>query len=255
MVRGSTAQRDLNPTLEGEREMTLKLIKAGVATIAMLTACVAAQAADMPIKTPYYKGPMRSVVAYYNWTGFYAGVNAGYGFGTSNWSLPGVSTSPKGVVAGGTLGYNWQAGSIVYGIEGDFDWSGVKGSASCFAVSTCETSNPWLATVRGRLGYAFDRWLPYITAGGAYGNVKATTSAPPPGVPASASKSEFGWTAGAGLEYAMMGNWTAKIEYLYVDLGSFNAATAPLTNNVSFKESLVRVGLNYKFSGPIFSRY
>src|SRR6476660_3573890 len=137
--------------------MTLKLIKAGVATLALLAACVTARAADMPIRTPYYKGPVRSVVSYYNWTGFYAGINGGYGWGTSTWSLlPGTEIKPKGALFGGTLGYNYQVGSIVWGLEGDFDWSGVKGSVSCVpGVVTCETSSSWLATFRGRIGYAF----------------------------------------------------------------------------------------------------
>jgi outer membrane immunogenic protein len=234
--------------------MTFKLIKAGVGALALLAVPLAAQAADVPIKAPYYKGAPRSVVSYYNWTGFYAGVNAGYGLGTSSWSLPGTAVKPKGAMFGGTAGYNWQSGAIVYGIEGDFDWSGVKGSADCGGV-TCTTTNNWLATFRGRVGYAFDRWLPYVTAGGAYGNVKATLSAPVPGVTTSASSNQFGWTFGAGLEYAFLGNWTAKVEYLYVDLGRFNTGVGAVVNNVSFKENVVRVGLNYKFSGPIFSRF
>jgi outer membrane immunogenic protein len=155
---------------------------------------------------------------------------------------------------GGTLGYNWQAGAIVYGLEGDFDWSGVKGNVAC-GIGTCETANTWLATFRGRLGYAFDRWLPYITAGGAYGSVKATASLPVAGFTASESKDKLGWTAGLGLEYAFLGNWTAKVEYLYADLGSVDLGTAPVVNTVSFKENIVRAGLNYKFSGPIFSRF
>ena len=110
---------------------------------------------------------------------------------------------------------------------------------------------PWLATLRGRVGYAIDRWLPYITGGAAYGNVKASTSAPI-GAFTSASHNQLGWTAGVGLEYAFLGNWTAKIEYLYVDLGSFDAGPAPTVNNVSFKENILRAGLNYKFSGPVF---
>jgi outer membrane immunogenic protein len=230
--------------------MTFKVIKASVAALALLVIPFAAQAADVPIKAPYYKG-QHSVVSYYNWTGFYAGVNAGYGFGSSTWSAPAASPKPKGFLAGGTAGYNWQSGAIVYGVEGDFDWSDVKGTVACAGLLTCETSSSWLATFRGRVGYAFDRWLPYITGGGAYGSVKAT-----PGIAALASSSnQLGWTVGAGLEYAFMGNWSAKLEYLYVDLGSFNAAIAPAVNNVSFKENIVRAGLNYKFSGPIFSRF
>ena len=194
------------------------------------------------------------MISYYNWTGFYAGINVGYGFGSSDWSaVPTASNKPKGMLAGGTLGYNWQAGAFVYGLEGDFDWSGVKGSATCAVSFTCETANTWLATFRGRAGYAIDRWLPYITAGGAYGNVKATSTIA--ALSTSTSKDKLGWTAGAGVEYAFLGNWTAKLEYLYVDLGSSDLGTAAVPNNVSFKENIVRAGLNYKFSGPIFSRF
>jgi outer membrane immunogenic protein len=235
--------------------MTFKLIKAGVAALALLAMPFAAEAADMPIKTPYYKGSPRSVIAYYNWTGFYAGLNFGYGFGTSNWDFPAVSVKPKGMMVGGTLGYNWQAGAIVYGIEGDLDWADVKGSATCLAGTlTCETKNDWLGTARVRLGYAFDRWLPYVTGGGAFGNVKATAT--PAALGGSANKTQIGWTFGAGLEYAFMGNWSAKLEYLYVDLGKFDTGfTTPVADNVTFKENIIRAGINYKFAGPIFSRF
>ena len=234
--------------------MNSKFIGTGLAALALLASSFAAQAADIP--PPVYKG-VRSVVAYYNWTGFYAGINGGYGFGTSSWSDPvGTSIKPKGALFGGTLGYNYQVGSLVYGLEGDFDWSGVKGSADCVpGLITCETRNRWLATFRGRVGYAFDRWLPYITGGGAYGNVRATATDFTGIVVATESKSQLGWTVGAGLEYAFLGNWTAKIEYLYVDLGNFDAGVAPFATNVNFRENIVRAGLNYKFSGPIFSRY
>src|SRR5665647_339331 len=138
-------------------------------------------AADLP--RPSYKAPIYSVPGY-NWTGFYAGINGGYGFGKSDWSGPGGtgSTSPKGPLAGVTLGYNLQTGSWVWGLEGDVDYSWVKGSAvgtglACGGVG-CETKNSWLATARGRLGYAgWDRWLPYITGGLAYGQVKMTPAA------------------------------------------------------------------------------
>jgi outer membrane immunogenic protein len=196
----------------------------------------------------------RSVMAYYNWTGFYVGANVGYGWGKSNWDLPAVNTAPKGMIFGGTVGYNWQTGSIVYGIEGDYGWSMIKGSVACAAAS-CETKNNWLGTVRGRLGYAFDRYLPYITAGGAFGEVQATNTNAGFGT---AKKMLTGWTAGAGFEYAFLGNWTAKIEYLYVDLGKFDcgaACSAVIPDNVSYSGNIVRAGLNYKFSGPIFSRF
>jgi outer membrane immunogenic protein len=233
--------------------MNFKLLGTGLAAITLLATTFSAQAADIP--PPVYKG-IRPVVAYYNWTGFYLGINGGFGWGKSDWSaVPTASNKPEGWLFGGTLGYNYQVGSFVWGLEGDIDWSGIKGSADCAAGVTCETSNRWLGTIRGRLGYAFDRWLPYITGGGAFGNVKATVSAPAFGLSGSTSGTQFGWTAGAGFEYAFLGNWTAKIEYLYVDLGTFDAGTAPVVNNVSLKENIVRAGLNYKFSGPIFSHF
>jgi outer membrane immunogenic protein len=219
---------------------------------AALTFTGLAQAADMPVKG------VRPVIAYYNWTGLYAGINGGYGFGTSNWTVggPPASIKPKGGMLGGTIGYNWQAGSIVYGIEEDLDWSWVEGSAAC-AGFTCSTRNKWYATARGRIGYAFDRWLPYITAGGAFGSVGGKNTAVTDHFNYS---TRVGWVAGAGLEYAFLGNWSAKVEYLYMDLGNFSCdegctgGVKPGTS-ISFKESMVRVGLNYKFSGPIFSRY
>src|SRR6185295_17341923 len=150
------------------------------------------------------------------------------------------------------LGYNYQVGSWVLGIEGDYDWANVTGNSPCFAAATCEIKNSYLATFRGRFGYAYDRWLPYLTAGGAYGDVKATINP----VAFTASKALFGWTVGAGVEYAFLGNWTAKLEYLYVDLGNFDTGfTTPVVDHVNFREHVVRAGLNYKFSGPIFSRY
>jgi outer membrane immunogenic protein len=233
--------------------MRLKLLGAGVAALALLATSFSAQAADIP--QPVYKGP-RSVVSYYNWTGFYAGINGGYAWGSSNWDFPvGVSPKPKGWLAGGTLGYNYQTGSWVWGLEGDFDWADVKDDVACGAF-TCRTKQHWLATARGRVGYAFDRWLPYFTGGGAFGRIQAKSTNPAaPGD----SNNQVGWTVGGGIEYAFVGNWSAKIEYLYVDLGKFNCgiscAVGATTNNVSFTENVVRAGFNYKFSGPIFSRY
>ena len=230
--------------------MNFKIIGSGVAALALLATSFSAEAADMPRSV--YKGT-RSVVAYYNWTGIYAGLYAGYGWGESNWDIPAVQVKPKGFLVGGTLGYNYQTGSFVWGLEGDIGWSDVKGSVACLGLLSCETENRWLGTARGRLGYAFDRFLPYITGGAAFGSVRATLN---PGPLATATQTRTGWTAGGGLEYAFLGNWTAKIEYLYVDLGSFDPGfVIPPTNSVSFKESIVRGGLNYKFSGPIFTRW
>ena len=121
----------------------------------------------------------------------------------------------SGGMVGGTVGYNWQIGQFVVGVEGDIDWAGIKGSTTCCA-GRCKTRNTWLATVRGRLGYAFDRFLPYVTGG-----LRSATSARPPGFPGG-STTNAGWTVGAGVEFGIASNVSVKAEYLYVDLGNFN---------------------------------
>jgi outer membrane immunogenic protein len=224
--------------------MNTRLTRICYAIVALLLGSFAAQAADLP--QPSYKAPAYVGPSYANWTGFYVGLNAGYGFGKSSWDFPpGLDLKPKGVVAGGTFGYNFQTGTWVWGIEGDFDYSGMKSSDTAIcAPGTCEVKLPWLATGRLRLGYAgWNNWLPYITAGAAYGDVKAST---PLG---DASKSKIGWTAGAGVEYAMWTNWSVKLEYLYVDLGKFDcgAMCGAVSDNITYKASIVRAGLNYRF--------
>jgi outer membrane immunogenic protein len=221
--------------------MIAKLIRPCFAVVALLTASAAAQAADLPQS---YKAPAYVAPAYANWTGFYLGLNGGYGFGKSAWDAPVVSPDPKGALFGITGGYNFQTGTWVWGIEGDIDASTLKGTQAC-TFGTCETKNSWLSTVRARLGYAgWNNWLPYITGGAAIGEVKADDSF------GSAQQTKVGWTAGAGVEYALMTNWSVKLEYLYADLGKMDcgghcAAITP--DDVSFKTNLVRAGINYRF--------
>ena len=124
-----------------------------------------------------YKSP--AMVSPYNWTGFYLGINGGGGWGGSDWNGMGVGTSPSGGMIGLTAGYNWQGtgNPWVFGLEGDIDWTGVKGSTAC-GCFTCQTRNNWLGTVRGRVGYAWDRIMPYFTVGAAFGNIEAKVSGP-----------------------------------------------------------------------------
>ena len=218
-----------------------RLVLAGAGAIAMAAMMASAQAADMPrrsampAKAPAYVSPA------YNWTGVYAGINGGGGWGRSNFSAPFATGNfdTDGWQLGGTLGYNYQVGQVVFGLETDIDWSNVKGSSACGVGLTCETSNNWLGTARGRIGYAFDRFMPYITGGLAYGDVDNSIT----GL-GSSSTTKAGYAIGGGLEAAIAGPWTAKIEYLYADLGS---ATAPGGSDVEFKTNLVRGGLNYRF--------
>ncbi|MGI8526760.1 MAG: outer membrane beta-barrel protein [Pseudolabrys sp.] len=204
-------------------------------------------AADLP--RPAYKAAPPLYAAPFSWSGFYIGLNGGYGWGKSSWSNVLGTTGDfnvKGFVGGGTLGYNLQTGVYVFGLEGDIDYSAIKGTAdaSCGAGS-CDTRNTWLGTARGRVGYAWDRWLPFITGGAAFGGIRMT----PLAGGTSESQTRVGWTLGGGVEYAFMNSWSAKLEYLYVDLGktSCGATTCGLDTDVEFRTSIIRAGLNYRF--------
>jgi outer membrane immunogenic protein len=216
----------------------------------LLSAPLAAQAADLP-----QRPPPPAPIAYipvpppvYNWGGVYIGVNGGYGFGTAKWTPSGGSAnsvSANGGIAGGTLGFNYQVGALVMGVEGDFDWSGINSSTAgnvCVVTGNCQTGNTWLSTLRGRAGFAADRVLFYGTAGGAFGNEQLTSGS------VTNTRTQAGWTAGAGVEYAIDRNWTAKVEYLYVNLGTATCTTACATpTSVALTDNLIRVGVNYKF--------
>jgi outer membrane immunogenic protein len=218
--------------------------------VAMLTVVPVgyALAADMSQSAP--PPPFVPVVAtVYNWGGIYLGLNGGYAFGSSKWSSSPVSSgnfSVTGPAIGGTLGVNIQSDAFVFGVETDLDYSPVKGDAPPVFCATCQTSNTWLGTTRARAGYAANRVLFYGTAGGAYGNIKATV------LGLSNTTTEFGWVAGGGVEAAFTDNWTGRLEYLFVDLKNGSCTSAcgspPATaQSVSFAESLVRAGIDYKF--------
>jgi outer membrane immunogenic protein len=226
--------------------MKCKIIQTGVIAAALLMAPLAAQAADL--RSPAYKAPAYSAPGF-SWSGFYVGLNGGYGWGDASFSDPVIAdfnTRATGWLAGGTLGYNLQTGSWVWGVEGDFDISTVKGTNTTICGgSGCEFSNSWLATARGRIGYAgWSNWLPYFTGGAAYGDFKFTT----PGG-ASETTSKLGWTLGAGVEYAFMGSWSVKAEYLYVDLGSFTCSptTCGPDTQITMPLNIARIGVNYRF--------
>ncbi len=219
----------------------IQFVLAGLLALAMATP---SSAADLPRKDPIYTAPV------FTWGGVYVGINGGYGWGTSDWSSAVTAGSPKprGGLLGGTLGYNVQTGGLVWGLEADLDYSWAKGTDTAgigvCAAPGCETRNTYLATGRGRLGFAADRWLPYITGGAALGGVKMS-----PNNGLSQTKGKFGWTLGGGVEYAVTGAWSIKAEYLYVDLGrtTCSAATCGIDTDVKFKDNVVRTGLNYRF--------
>jgi outer membrane immunogenic protein len=221
-----------------------RILLASVAAISLATGAAAADLPRYGAPAPGYVG-----APLYLWTGFYAGLNAGYGWGSSNWDgVPTGDFDASGPVVGGQIGFNYQYRQAVFGVEGDLNWSDIKGATTvpgCTPAFPCATANDWLSTVRGRVGYAFDRLMPYATAGAAFGNVKATS----PGF-VGTDTTQTGWSAGVGLEVGIVGNVTAKAEFLHVDLGGAPCALAcglPAGNNVDFSANLLRGGVNVRF--------
>ena len=214
---------------------------------------------DPPIVTKAAAPPLPP----FSWTGVYLGLNGAYSFGSSDWTRIVIGASSgnfgtSGFAFGGTVGANYQIGHFVIGVEGDGDWTDASGfgtfTAASFCAGGCLTNNSWVATARGRIGYAFDRILAYGTGGAAFGDVRANFSNDPV-----SSATEAGWTVGAGVEVALAANWTAKAEYLFVDLGNGlcmaecaiqHPRALPTIPDiaVTFNESLVRAGVNYKFT-------
>lgn len=218
------------------------LIVSGVSALALVAGLASAQAADLPARAPVVKAPP-IVAPVFTWTGPYVGINAGYGFGESNrWggAAPG-GFDVDGALVGVTAGYNWQMNQAVFGLEGDIAWSDIRGSGVCTGVG-CSVRNDWLGTFRGRLGYAAGQFMPYVTGGLAVGNIKATAAGF-----GTSDTTNAGWTVGAGVEAALWGPVSAKVEYLYVDLGRGDNIPGTAGTKADFTTNIVRAGLNYRF--------
>lgn len=238
---------------------------------AALCITASARAADLPAAPPpVYKAPSVMYAMPYNWSGFYIGGNLGYGWATASADLTGPggltgsgSEDLNGGIFGLQAGYNWQLGQMVVGIETDIQATSQKASqtAAC-AAATCgvdvtatrDSKLPWFGTTRLRLGYAADRWLPYITAGVAYGahTVDITASTATASGSSSSSETRAGFTVGGGVEVGLAPNWSAKLEYLYIDSGTLTTSTTvagygTVTADERVKNNVVRGGLNYRF--------
>jgi outer membrane immunogenic protein len=255
----------------------------------------AASAADLGAR-PYSKAPV-FVEPGYDWTGFYIGANVGYSWGrSSDTSTLNAGAGPAlftdinrskmdGVVGGAQIGYNWQMQNWLWGVEGDFQGTGQRGihsytcpSGVCTALVSVTPVLPgpalpvaltqqldWFGTARVRGGFLVSPTvLLYATGGLAYGQVDSRSTL----VGATTSNIIHpGWTVGAGVEGVIVGDWTAKLEYLYVDLGrvsdTFNSSLVALGGatlllssfNSRITDNIVRVGFNYKFSGPGIPKY
>jgi outer membrane immunogenic protein len=259
-----------------------KLLVAGIAAAAFCGA--PSLAADMPTKAPVYKAAPP-----FDWTGWYAGANVGYGFGSDRINFdpldagavtraafvtPQLADDPKGFLGGLQLGANKQVGNIVYGVETDISFSQIRDNVSGPIQIDWLTSGvqklDWFGTLRARAGLVtLDRSLIYVTGGPAYGRATLSTNTLQvlnsfPGgclsggdfcMTGSSEKWMVGWTIGGGWEYAFASNWSAKLEYLYYDLGKITDINPQIngTSGITFqgstevKGNIVRVGLNYKF--------
>jgi outer membrane immunogenic protein len=197
-----------------------------------IAACMAgsASAADLPrgpYQSPYVATPM--AVAF-SWMGPYIGANVGYQWG----STTNNPTDPSGIVGGLQAGYNFQSGQFVFGAETDIQLSNADDTFAPY-----KFSNPWFGTVRGRAGYAMNNILFYATGGLAYGGLRGEISG------LSEDKTHLGWTAGAGVEVGFTPNWSAKVEYLYVDLADRGYSVTGTNNGL--ESNLLRFGVNYRF--------
>ncbi|HEX5508181.1 MAG TPA: outer membrane protein [Pseudolabrys sp.] len=263
-------------------------LKSLLSAVLLAAGISAAYATDLPVKAPAYKAPILAVPP--SWTGWYAGINAGYGFGsvgnTFNLNPPtgnpfdtiNASNHLNGFIGGGQVGYNYQItpNSWVAGIEADLQYTNFKGSDSFSGVVpplfrpgsrfvyNQDQRVDWLATVRGRLGWTpgDHTFLLYATGGLAVGGVKASDSLSLVGGGATitwagdSSTTRAGWTIGGGIEARVAENWTAKLEYLYYDLGHLTVAANSVpatgivgTTDFEFRGNIVRAGLNYRFTG------
>lgn len=255
------------------------LAAAGAASLLIASAAGMARAADLPMKVP--------PVPMYSWTGFYGGINGGYGLaddpfnqtlasaGVAETSSINSRVDPNGAIFGGQVGYNYQSGHAVYGVEGDFQWSGQRDTAGCgieclaapgvtFIAGSAGQDIKWFGTARARLGWADNGWLLYVTGGGAWAGIDATTAFSETGFGINLAQSNTtgftrgGWVVGGGAEVRIFGPWSAKFEYLYMDFGKISdtltisalpfGTTATITSNSKIQDSIIRIGLNYRFN-------
>jgi outer membrane immunogenic protein len=241
--------------------MVLRAFVSGLAlALASAASIGSAVAADLPAPMPAPVAPVASApAAIYNWTGFYFGGHLGAGFANSSWSDPFTGAantfgSGAGFLGGAQAGANYQLNMLVLGVEGDFSWTGLKGSGVDSIGDAIGTNTQWTSTVTGRIGAAFNRLLLYGKGGVAFAQDQSNFT-DTFGNGANTAFMRTGWTAGAGLEYGITRNWSAKIEYDYLSFGpqalNFTTATTPLyTSNAGLNVQEVKAGVNFRFGGP-----
>lgn len=243
-----------------------------VGGVAFLTLGASALAADLQIRSP---GKAPPPVAF-SWTGLYVGVHLGYGLSTKEWYLPNQpnlspgglrlgSDTISGIVGGGQLGFNYQVGNTVFGIEAAFSGADVSGETCNFTVGPqnllCTSRVNWVATLTGRLGVAMDHLLAYFKGGAAWVSDEHRMQFFIGALEPTASKTVLGYTVGVGVEYALTRNWSVSLEYDYIGLGEdrFSFTFPAQTGYADIRQRIhtVRFGGNYRFDwgAPIVASY
>jgi outer membrane immunogenic protein len=236
-----------------------------IGVVGLAAVAGAASAADLPART-YTKSPPAYVAAVYDWSGFYIGVNGGWGGANNSWglqtsggSIPEGGTNANGGTVGGQIGYRWQSGAAVFGVEAQGNWANLTGTNTSLALQNAGLDNhsnlDAFGFFTGQIGYAWNNVLLYAKGGAAvtdtkYSDLITGTSA----VVATSGDTRWGGVVGAGLEYGFAPNWSAAVEYDHLFMGNntdnLGGATGLLaTDSISQNVDLVTVRLNYKFGG------
>ncbi|MDD1528830.1 hypothetical protein C7U92_14850 [Bradyrhizobium sp. WBOS7] len=225
-----------------------------LASACLFALAAPASAADLAAR-PYTKAPVAPLASVYNWTGFYLGIVGG-----GAWEASSGDPKMQGGFVGGTAGYNWQTGNVVFGLEADAAWADVSASAAgtVFVAgvggvpASLTSKTDAMGTVRGRIGWAINNVLLYGTGGYAWIDNKLTATLG--GLSASDSKFHSGWTVGAGVEAFFAPQWSVKGEYLYrsLDGETYFSGTVP-TGTLNLHT--VQVGVNYHFGAPVVAKY
>jgi outer membrane immunogenic protein len=235
-----------------------------------------ASAADLAAR-PYTKAPPPMVVAAYDWSGFYLGLNGGGGWSHKCWDISNVGgvpigSSPEGCnnasggIAGGQIGYRWQASSWVFGIEGQGDWAGLKGSNTSLFFGpavTNQTKINALGLITGQVGYAWNNVLWYVKGGAAVADDKYRGLVTATGVAFDqANETRWGGAIGTGIEFSFAQNWSAGVEYDHLFMGrhtdNFTAiGTGVFSRTDSIKQDvdMVTARINYRWGGPVIAKY
>jgi opacity protein-like surface antigen len=206
-----------------------------------------ASAADMRVKAPIHQAPIAAPV--YDYSGLYLGANFGGGWNNGSLNIPGnhLYGGITEFIGGVQAGYNVQAGHLLLGVEGDFDWAVFNHPALPFPALGF-VSQHWISTVAGRIGLVNDLWLVFAKVGGGWVQSTATLNVPGPSWNGSGTNS--GWLVGGGIEYGFKPNWTVKLEYDYLGLSGWTSATVPAVT-LSREVQMIKAGVSYKFQSGV----